>query len=348
MRWLLQCDLFRVVQDKDKHLTPPNPYGASMTIVMYVTLCVLFLGEFSNYFRGHSQCSLAPSARLANMTSSEVEDLRQVKAVVTFPYIPCHRLMSEMHDEEWRMPPEVAGKLVLRRFATPAGVFEASTEGVTPYADGQMDAEEMGCTVDVRAPLPSIPVRFNIVVAGYDPRKQPHYRSDHAIHEFRLGGQDVSGLVPQVTRDTTEPLSHTRRTLEKPSSFGYCFLFHVQYLRTQVFRPKMPPVSGFQYAAQESSFRNTGQGTAPGVYMLLFPSPYSIHCTVEYDTIRHFLVHLCAVVGGVYTVFGFLELAVETLARHQRRNERAHQNALNTEKSQKQQLVDRYLGTLSL
>lgn len=346
MRLLLKCDLFRMVQDKDKHLTPANRYGATMTIAMYVLLAILLLGEFADYFRGHRQCSLAPASKFANTSFLELLKLRKVHTVVTFPYIPCSRLKAEILSYDSTEPDEVKGAVQVVKYATPLGSYAELPEFPFPYEAGQIDAEEMGCTIKVDSPLPPFPVMFNLIVNQLDRSQGAQTRSDHVIHELRLGGEDVTGLVPQVTKETAEPLSGTIHRNQLPGAAPYFFLFYVQYLRTQVVRPRLPPVSGFQYTSQESLITYNGRGLAPGVYMRLIPSAYSILCTAQYDSIGHFLINLCAVVGGVYTIFSFIELGVETLARYRRQQERAFQNALNTEKAEKQKLVDQYMLTL--
>lgn len=339
----MKCDLFRVVHDKDNHLTPANKYGAAVSIATGLLVVLLLLGELTNYYRGHQQCAIAPTSPFANLTEEETRSLRQVHAVVTFPYVPCGRLQPEMLSIRGGQRAPSLADMQIGRWTVLAGSFERPVRSSLPYTGGgDPHAADAGCCIEVHAHLPHHATSFNIIATNFNLSRPSGIRADHAIHAFRLGDEELVGAVPQVTSDTTESLAGTMHVTEASRAGSY-FIFYVQYLRTQIVLPRAQQLLGFQYTAEQSYVRVGRAGMAPGLYTQLIPSPYSIRCTLEYDTVSHFLVNLCAIAGGVYVVASFLELGIEMLAKRQLQRERAYTHALNTETAAKQDLVDQFV-----
>jgi hypothetical protein len=53
-----------------------------------------------------------------------------------------------------------------------------------------------------------------------------------------------------------------------------------------------------------------GNFQQPGLFFRYDISPYSVHYKQERKSFPHFLTALCAVIGGVWTVFGLLTSSV--------------------------------------
>lgn len=327
MRLLHKCDLFRVVQDKENHLTPATPYGAAVSIATTVILVVLLIGEVRSYFNGHKSCHITPSTFKNTL---ELEGRRQVDTIhyaITLPFIPCHRVATETvtmygHD----LAAEKDAQVLLHHI--PYGSHDAST--ATRYLDGELPREgDRGCYIQGTTPLSTVHASFNVIIKDYKPLDSVRLRPDFVINEFYIGYQYSDWGVPQIRRQTLQPLSGFSR--EYQLRVPYFYQFYLQLIQTTVDRPGKDDRFGYQYTAYYSLLQYNGNGRAPGLYFSYQPSSYSMDCKVSYDTISHFTVNLCAVAGGVYTVAGILEAGLEWVARQRRLRETSATNKRNAE-----------------
>jgi hypothetical protein len=67
---------------------------------------------------------------------------------------------------------------------------------------------------------------------------------------------------------------------------------------------------GYQYTATFSK-AHAPDTLPPGVFFRHQHTALAVEYRYEYQTWSHYFVHVCAVIGGVYTVMGFVALLVE-------------------------------------
>ncbi|KAG5471571.1 hypothetical protein GH5_01373 [Leishmania sp. Ghana 2012 LV757] len=326
MRLLRQCDLFRVVQDTENHLTPATPYGAAVSIATTAVLLVLLISELYGYCLGHKNCHITPSA-FKNTLDAEVQrTLDRLHFSISLPYMPCHRVATETmtalgHD----MPTEQDTKVWL--YHIPYGSYAADSPAAYLSSE-ELSEEERGCLIKGTAPIAPRPASFNIILRDYRVEESGNYRPEFQIHHLSAGNAYDNWAIPQIRRQTLEPMSgfKSAQSLQRP----YFYQFFLQLIPTTVSVPSEDDRFGYQYTAFHSVQEYNGRGRAPGLYLAYKLSPFAMDCVVQYDTISHFVVHLCAVVGGVYTVAGMVEAGLEWLARQRRLREvsaRNHRNA---------------------
>ncbi|KPA73969.1 hypothetical protein ABB37_09548 [Leptomonas pyrrhocoris] len=327
MRLLHKCDLFRVVQDKENHLTPATPYGAAVSIVTTVLLVVLLLGEVHGYFSGHKNCHITPSAFKNTLEEDARRQVDTIHYAITLPYLPCHRITTETmtgygHDRDAEKDARI------KYFHIPYASTIANTSA--EYLPGALPSESLrGCFIRGTTPLSNAHASFNVIIKDYVVQDSMKLHPDFVVNEFYIGNQYSDWGVPQIRRRTLQPLAGFRAHYEL--SAPYLFQFYLQLIQTTVDRPGKDDRFGYQYTAYYSMLRYGGAGRAPGLYFAYQPSSYSMDCEVSYDTVSHFTVNLCAVAGGVYTVAGIVEAGLEWLARRRRLREASAHSKRNAE-----------------
>lgn len=327
MRLLHRCDLFRVVQDKENHLTPATPYGAAVSIATTVLLVILLVGEVYSYFSGHKNCHITPSAFKNTLDDAARREVDTLHFAISLPNIPCHRVATETVTA-WEHDQEAERNTRLWLYHIPYGAITHNS--TSAYIAGEAVPEgDRGCHITGTAPISGKPASFNVLIKDYRVEDSARYRPDFRIHYFSAGNAYRDWGVPQIRRQTLEPMSGFRSAygLKEP----YFFQFFLQLIQTTVDRPGKDDRFGYQYTAFYSMLRYNGQGRAPGLYFSYKPSPFSMDCAVQYDTISHFAVNLCAVVGGVYTVAGIVEAGLEWVSRERRLREAAARNRRGAE-----------------
>ncbi|KAG5497504.1 hypothetical protein JKF63_03768 [Porcisia hertigi] len=317
MRLLRRCDLFRVVRDSESHLTPATSHGVAMSIATTVILVILFVGEIYGYLNGHTSCHITPSAFKNALDADKQRELETLHFSISLPYMPCHRISTEAVSLSVRnQEAERNTKVVLSH--VPYGSYVSKSSDV--YIPGEALLEvDQGCLVIGTSPIAAMPSSLNIMLKNYKPSDMKKYRPDFRIHHFSAGNAYKDWGVPQVRRQTLEPLSGLTLSQNLPSPYFYQFF--LQLIPTAVERSDKDDRFGYQYTAFHSTLRNNGQGRPPGLYFAYKRSPFSMKCAVQYDTRGHFVVNLCAVVGGVYTVAEMVGAVLEWVARERRLRE---------------------------
>ncbi|KPI90336.1 hypothetical protein ABL78_0563 [Leptomonas seymouri] len=322
MRLLHKCDLFREVQDKENHLSPPTPHGAVVSIATTLVLVVLLVGEIHGYLSGHKSCHITPSTFKNTLGADARRELDTIHFAITLPYIPCSRVATEtLTNYGHNLAVEMATQIQL--FHIPYGSRNTSTS--TRFLSGELPSEsDRGCFMKGLTPLSSARASFNVIIKDYLVNDSLKLHPDFELNEFYIGHQYSDWGVPQIRRQTLQPLSGFGASYEMKSP--YFFQFFLQLIPTTVDRPGKDDRFGYQYTAYYSMLRYSGHGRAPGLYFSYQPSSFSMDCEVAYDAISHFMVHLCAVIGGVYTVASILEAGLEWVARERRLREVSAQN----------------------
>lgn len=332
MRLLHKCDLFRVVQDKENHLTPATPYGAAVSLATLVLLSLLLIGEVHSYFSGHKACHITPSSFKNTLAEEARQQVDTIHFAITLPFIPCHRIATETMTQ-FGHDAAVEAKANVTLLHVPHGATDATSS--TIFTRGELPrVGDHGCHLAGSTPLSSARASFNVLVTDYKPHESAKLQPDFAVNSFYIGNLYADWGVPQIKRNTVQPLTNFKA--EYRLKIPYFYQFYLQLIQTTVDRPGKDDRFGYQYTAYYSLLQYNGYGRAPGLYFSSQPPSYSMDCEVSYDTVSHFTVNLCAVVGGVYTVASIIEAGLEWLARERRLRETAAQNTKNAEALLKQ------------
>lgn len=307
MKALYHVDLFRQVQDKENHLTPATRHGAIISISVTAFLLLLLCGEVINYYRGYTECHITTSTSIEQLNDAERQSLDKLHLLISFPTIPCDMLATETVNERGNVK-EVEEGTKVRYFIAPYGSKERSADREFT-GDAAIVSDLSGCILSVSAPITRTPSSFNIIVQKSKRGGATKPTLSHFIHEFYFGEHREDWGVPQITSTTTQPLSKT--SLDATSAMSQFFQYYLQLIPTVVRIPGEEEAVGYQYTSHLSLVHFHGNNRAPGLYFSYRLSPVAMACSKQYDNFRHFLVNLCAVVGGVYTVAGLVEAAVE-------------------------------------
>ncbi|EPY28825.1 hypothetical protein STCU_04862 [Strigomonas culicis] len=150
-----------------------------------------------------------------------------------------------------------------------------------------------------------------------------HVQADHIVCHAKSSPPLPLGVIPSITKNTTVPLDH--RAQSTHGSLTTKFYYYIQNVYTTVRMPNAPLMHGYQMTAEYAQV-----SSRPGISIEYAVSGFAAQCLRSYASPSHFLVHLCAVAGGVYTVASFLEAGVEILEKQRKRQQRSVANAQNT------------------
>ena len=291
LRSLLKVDIFRVVQDRDQHLTPATSRGGWISAVCVALIVLGTINESYLFFRRDWRSTMAVSRHALQMERAHFN--------VTFDNYPCAALDFEaieastgrIYEEQ-----QATAQIVKYRLVNGVNIGAAAAsehENNNGGGGGGVSQNGEGCQFTGTFLLDKVPGHFSIVPRRLQGGGQMA-PNDFTIHELWFGETRIA------TRDIAEGLANALGGFRSDASQppGTLYQFFLNIVPTSFDDGRI----GFEYTATHSHV----QADLPaGLYFHHVHSPLSVMYHRATTSWTHYLTNLCAVVGGVFTVVGF-------------------------------------------
>ena len=292
-------DMFRVVQDRDRHLTPATTHGSILSTAATAIISVLVIMEMVGFFSGDIRSSMF----VPNDVSFN-QPLEAVHMKISFTEMPCTTMGIVVVDEHGQPQMHLMQRSTVRLFRLSPGNHKHT---LGPYTGGRVGQNE-GCRVEGSIMIDKVPGHF--LVGSLKQQQFPPPPSHHIIHEFWIGDKRLDYVHDRLREDVVSPLNNVVHISEPP---GTIYKYYLQIVPTY-FRKEgnaKPSKVGYQMTATASNVVIPQLPSA--LYFTHKHAALAIEYRFRYDTWSHFIVSLCAIVGGVYTVMGFIVRGVDLL-----------------------------------
>ena len=305
----------------EMYLTRTNAGGA-VSVVCLLMMLVLFVSEVSDF--------VEPVQRQHMSVDSDKRESISFFFNISFYNVPCHMLQLGALDASGALSTETTErtyKMRLNEHGTPIAAPVSSSDLVQTMdllfgesaalkvvvQDNASAKKEMewneGCTMwgDLKVLYAAGSVGFN-----FDPNiilQMPdlyfhdaqHFLMRHKIHAFNLGasypGKD--NPLEGISKTSLEPLTFQYFLKLVPtrffSRFGYardCFQYSMYELQTNLHR---------------DDFNAQTQIILPGLKFTYDIAPVMAIIQDKSKSFVHFIVRLCAIIGGAYAIMGFID-----------------------------------------
>ena len=301
-QYISGLDMFRVVQDRDRHLTPATTHGSILSTAATGIIAVLVILEVVGFFMGDIRSSMfVPS------DPSLSEPLEAVHLRVSFPEMPCTTVGIVVVDEHCQPQIQLMRPSSLSLFRLAPGNYK-KTLGL--YTGGRVGNDE-GCRVEGHIMIDKVPGHF--LVGSLKQQQFPPPSNHHIIHDMWIGEKKLDYIHDHLREDVVSPLKGVAH-LSEPA--GTVYKYYLQIVPTY-FRKEgksKPSKVGYQMTATASNVLIPQMPSA--LYFTHKHTALAIEYRYRYETWSHFVVSLCAIAGGVYTVMGFLVRAVDMLLEY--------------------------------
>ncbi|XP_073150229.1 uncharacterized protein [Henckelia pumila] len=124
-----------------------------------------------------------------------------------------------------------------------------------------------------------------------------NYNMSHKINKLMFG-DSIPGIV--------NPLDGVQRVQETPNGMYQYFVKVVPTIYTTVRGHKIQS-NQFSVTEHSKSSEVDNLRSLPGVFFYYDLSPIKVTFTEEHTPFLHFLTHICAIVGGIFTVAGIVD-----------------------------------------
>jgi hypothetical protein len=144
------------------------------------------------------------------------------------------------------------------------------------------------------------------------------FDTSHVIHELSFGDPDAARALSTVDTTVTNPLEGAlKETNFQTAANAPSFEYYIKIVPTNYKKLGGQTFESFQFSA--NSNENVGRYRIPAVYFRYDMSPITVTFEDKKEHFSHFLVQICAIIGGVFTVVGLVNsLFITTLASFKR------------------------------
>eukprot|EP00927_Polykrikos_kofoidii_P066746 TRINITY_DN62310_c0_g1_i1.p1 TRINITY_DN62310_c0_g1~~TRINITY_DN62310_c0_g1_i1.p1 ORF type:complete len:346 (-),score=38.91 TRINITY_DN62310_c0_g1_i1:262-1299(-) len=325
MKALKGFDLYRKVP---RDLTEPTVSGACVSCCTVSVACYLFVTELLVFLQRpwESQMLIEPS---------KTEEKIQINLDITMPYLPCEILSFDAQDVMGSHEVDAHGNLYKERLTSKGDVIakeemksshHGTSAGLTRYVSFGFDNADVdrirkmihsgeGCRVSGYVTVNKVPGNVHLstyshsFIFGSLYQESKNINITHTINHISFGvDKDIhyvkdnfkgTGIVSPL--DGLVQIAPERKTSQDASLI---YEYYSKVVPTSYVPLESSPIHVYQFTANTNRIANQQM---PSLYLRYDFSPVTIKYTEVRQSISHFVVQICAVIGGVFTVAGLVD-----------------------------------------
>lgn len=327
MRSIKRFDLYRKVP---RDLTEPTLSGAAVSCCTVTIALYLFLTEFFVFVQRKWESEMF-------IAESKTEEKLQINLDITLPSMPCELLSFDAQDVMGSHEVDAHGNLFKERLTSKGDVISkeemksshyGASSSLTRHISFGYDNQDVerikkmihsgeGCRVAGFVRVNRVPGNVHLSTYSHSYLFGSLYQEtrniniSHRINHISYGTDDDITYVKKHFKGTgiVSPLDGVSQIVgKKENSNGYSdsaiFEYYTKVVPT-IYEPlDKKPLHVYQFTANSNKIANQQM---PSLYMRYDFSPVTVRYTETREKFSHFLVQICAVVGGIFTVAGLVD-----------------------------------------
>jgi len=291
---------------------PQTATGGFFTLLALLTMCSLFLLELNSY--------LSPTITKDTFVDIAREDQIQVNLNVTLPNIPCGMVGMDLQDSVGGHSMDV-GNALKKVQITAQGAYKAN-QRVDASLQGIRNALNDGdyCRVEGFFKVGSLPGNFHLsfhsqhaLVHQLFHQDLHKMRFEHTLSHLSFGTDLHSLMSDEEKHEIFAPYDNLQVTFE-PDGQVYNTEYFIKIIPMQLYDES----TGVLHTSFQYSMNHNSQATNAAFGAIYFR--YDVDCiTVKYTRrsrhLTHFLINVCAILGGVFAVIGIFHSMAQQLLK---------------------------------
>lgn len=326
MKALKRLDLYRKVP---RDLTEPTLSGAVVSCCTIALAVYLFTTELSVFMQQHWESEMF-------IDESKTEEKIQINMDIKFPEMPCELLSFDAQDVMGSHEVDAHGNLYKERLTSKGDVIAreemkgshyGASSGLTRHFSFNYDNQDVdrirkmihsgeGCRVAGYVRVNKVPGNVHLSTYSHSYLFGSLYQEtrkmniSHRINHISFGTDTDISFVKTHFKDTgiVSPLDTVTQivTDQKPGNYldSAIFEYYTKVVPTTYIPLDSPPLHVYQFTANSNKIANQQM---PSLYIRYDFSPVTVRYIETRESLSHFLVQICAVVGGLFTVAGILD-----------------------------------------
>ena len=314
-RKLMRLDVYRKLP---QDLTESTVSGALVSVVAIGMMIVLFLSELNAY--------------LAVNTTSEMfvdinrgGELLTINIDLTFPRFPCYLLSLDAQDVLGTHVEDVKGSLHKVRLDSQGNKIQTDDMLKEPEQISMQAAKEQarareGCQIYGYIMVNKVPGNFHISMHSYHDIVMEAFDNNvarldlsHRISHISFGdNKDLQQIRTEFEEGVLAPLDGLKRMRAEAVQTPVNYEYYIKVVPTTYHT-----LGGEEHYVHQFTV-NTNEvmvSSFPAVYFRYDLSPVTVKFTQVKETFFHFIVQVCAIVGGLFTVAGLVDSMIHSSMR---------------------------------
>jgi len=212
-----------------------------------------------------------------------------------------------------KAPPVVAPKL-----AIPDNHEQVRPASYATHANLDELKEQIGegCNVHGTMIVKKVPGNFHISCHAHSelvPIFFPHKSMNvsHFVHDLSFGEQTHHLL--DVEEANINPLKNAYKIASDDGGGAVSYEYYIKIVPTLYQKSNGEVIDSYQFVANSNEL--AGRYHLPAIYFRYEFSPITVKFTEKRKSFSHFLVQICAIVGGVFTVLGLVNSILHNTLR---------------------------------
>jgi len=330
MRSVRRFDLYRKVP---RDLSEPTVSGAAVSCCTVLFALCLFISEFIVFWQRRWESEMF-------IEQSKTEEKLQINLDITLPALPCELLSFDAQDVMGSHEVDAHGNLFKERLTSKGDVIAreeiqsshyGASAGLTRHISWGYDNQDVdrikkmihsgeGCRVAGHVRVNKVPGNVHLSTYSHSYLFGSLYQESrninitHTINHISFGTDEDIGYVKRHFEGTgiVSPLDGLSRVVaERKDTKSFAdsaiFEYYAKVVPTTYVPLDKPPLHVFQFTANSNRIANQQM---PSLYLRYDFSPVTVRYDEKQESLSHFLVQICAVIGGIFTVAGLLDSAL--------------------------------------
>eukprot|EP00808_Paulinella_micropora_P030488 g10501.t1 len=317
-----------VYRDIPKDLTEQTNTGATVSLVAVAVMSYLFFSELYAWRKIEIK---------HEMFVDDTEDtgnahaMLQINMNISMPAIPCVVISVDAQDVMGSHVVDVGGTVHKQRL-TAAGEVVRDENGnpvvfdehsaVAAAGVGDKDAlaqKGEGCRIWGNMIVKKVPGNFHISAHAHANLLHVFFGSDplnvtHIIHDLHFGEQTYQ--LEGIKGANVNPLKGAYKLAQlddNDPNTAKSFEYYLKVVPTTFRKLSGEDVPSYQFVAASNDV--AGRYRIPALYFRYDMSAISVRFSETRSSMAHFLVQICAIIGGVFTVLGLVSGMVNTTVK---------------------------------
>jgi hypothetical protein len=307
-----------IYRDIPKDLTEQTPVGALVSIVCLIITFYLFASELMMFWRLEVTSELFVDS---TQDTGNQHAMIQINMNISIPKLPCAIVSVDAQDVMGAHVVDVGGELHKLRLDG-EGNPKLDAYGRPQPTNYESPLEQMGegCRVYGNMIVKKVPGNFHVSAhahANYIHLFFPNtpMNVSHTVHDLSFG-EETPLLTAMSGADAhLNPLRGVGKSAAviEGDDVGLSYEYFLTIVPTQFLKLNGEFYNSYQFVANSNEI--TGRYRVPAIYFRYDLSAITVRFTEKRKSFAHFLVQICAIIGGVFTVLGLVNSFLHSTLR---------------------------------
>jgi len=306
-------DMYR---DLPKDMTEQTLTGGFVSVACATFIAYLFLTELITFLTPEVSTDMYVDA---HQDTGKEQSMIHINLNMTLPKMPCAVTSVDAQDIMGTHVVDVGGQLHKVRLDE-QGRPKRDSRGALLSAESSNPQEQIGegCEVSGYLIVNKVPGNFHISAHSHAHLVHVFFGSkpmnvSHVINHLSFGNFEETTQLKDVAGAHINPLKGTRKMAEQDpndSQNAKSYEYYIKIVPTVYDKLNGKQYRSFQFVADSNEV--SGRYQLPAAYFRYDLSPITVHFTEKRRSFAHFLVQICAIIGGVFTVLGLVNSFLNT------------------------------------